>query len=296
MSALFRPYCGRAFGSFGSRMFSGRRPSCASAAAVRPVSGQSFGFGVGVGVGGAVGTAVAVAVATATSLGLGEPTATGVPPPPQAPAMAEQTSRRTVAFRASFGVIGPSSLPARGVWNRLRVPVVWVLMRPLAVALVIVVMAACSPSASGTPTALSASPAATGGTDCSFTKPRNATPPPLPVTRTDGNALYARTGVPLFVHFNETLAVRLPQDGTFLVGPGDNGVKLGWIRLKDGPLAVSAQRLDAPGTVEVDLADNYGTSGLQVTGIRFHFTGCYSVTGSVAGAAPLTFVTRVVLQ
>ena len=56
------------------------------------------------------------------------------------------------------------------------------------------------------------------------------------------------------------------------------------------------QRLDAPGTVEVDLADNYGTSGLQVTGIRFHFTGCYSVTGSVAGAAPLTFVTRVVLQ
>ena len=69
-----------------------------------------------------------------------------------------------------------------------------------------------------------------------------------------------------------------------------------WIRLKPGALAVSAQRLDAAGTVPVDLADNYGNSGLQVTWIRFHFTGCYLVTGSVAGAAPLTFVTRVVIQ
>jgi len=86
------------------------------------------------------------------------------------------------------------------------------------------------------------------------------------------------------------------MDGTFLVGPSDDGVKLGWIRLKDGPLAVSAQRLDEPGTVKVDMADNYGNSGLQVTGIRFHHSGCYSVTGSVAGAAPLTFVARVVIE
>ena len=132
--------------------------------------------------------------------------------------------------------------------------------------------------------------------DCSFTKPGNVTPPPLPVTRSDQNGAFTRTGVPLFVHFNETLAVRLPMDGTLLVGPSDDGVKLGWIRLTPGALAVSAQRLDAAGTVKVDLADNYGTSGLQVTGIRFHFTGCYSVTGSIAGAAPLTFVTRVVIQ
>ena len=102
-----------------------------------------------------------------------------------------------------------------------------------------------------------------------------------------------RSGVPLFVHFNEALAVRLPTDGTLVIGPGDNGVKYGWLRLKDGPLAVSAQRLDAPGTVQVDLADNYGNSGLQVTGIRFRAPGCYSVTGSVGGRAPLTFITRV---
>jgi hypothetical protein len=169
-------------------------------------------------------------------------------------------------------------------------------MRSLTVVLVILITAACGPSASGTPTAASASPTASLAADCSFTKPRNATPPPLPVTRSDQNEAFTTTGVPLFVHFNDTLAIRLPMDGTLFVGPSDDGVKLGWIRLKDGPLAVSAQRLDAPGTVKVDLADNYGNSGLQITGIRFHFTGCYSVTGSVAGAAPLTFVTRVVIQ
>ena len=169
-------------------------------------------------------------------------------------------------------------------------------MRSLAAVLVILVTAVCVPSASGTPTAASAGPAASVATDCSFTKPANVTPPPLPVTRSDQNETFTRTGVSLFVHFNDTLAVRLPMDGTLLVGPSDDGVKLGWIRLKPGALAVSAQRLDAAGTVHVDLADNYGNSGLQVTGIRFHFTGCYSVTGSVAGAAPLTFVTRVVIQ
>ena len=169
-------------------------------------------------------------------------------------------------------------------------------MRSLAVVLIILITAACGPSASGTPTAPSARPVASQAADCSFTKPRNVTPPPLPVTRGDQNESFTTTGVPLFVHFNDTLAIRLPMDGTLLVGPSDDGVKLGWIRLKDGALAISAERLDAPGTVKVDLADNYGNSGLQVTGIRFHFTGCYSVTGSVAGAAPLTFVTRVVIQ
>jgi hypothetical protein len=169
-------------------------------------------------------------------------------------------------------------------------------MRSLAVVLLIVVTAACGRAASGTPTAASASPTAALAQDCSFTKPRNATPPPLPAARTDQNETFTRTGVPLFVHFNDTLAVRLPMDGTFLVGPSDDGVKLGWIRLKDGPLAVSAQRLDEPGTVKVDMADNYGNSGLQVTGIRFHHSGCYSVTDSVAGAAPLTFVARVVIE
>ena len=173
---------------------------------------------------------------------------------------------------------------------------VWLLMRSLAVVLTILVTAACGPSASGTPTAPSASAAAAPAQDCSFTKPGTATPPALSVVRADHNDEFTTAGVPLFVHFNDSLAIRLPADGRLLVGPADDGVKLGWIPLKDGPLAVSAQRLDAPGTVKVDLADNYGNSGLQVTGIRFHFTGCYSVTGTVAGAAPLTFVTRVVIQ
>ena len=156
-------------------------------------------------------------------------------------------------------------------------------MRPLGFVLLLLITSACAPSASSTPTPF----------DCAFTKPRNVTPPPLPASRDDGNDFFARSGVALFVHFNETLAVRLPDDGTLLVGPGGDGVKLGWIRLKDGPLTVSAKRLDVPGIVRVDMADNYGNSGLQITGIRFPGAGCYSVTGAVAGGAPLTFVTRV---
>ena len=166
-------------------------------------------------------------------------------------------------------------------------------MRSAALVLIVLVTVACGSSASGTPAAASASSIPTGVFDCPFTKPRNATPPPLPATRADQNEAFTATGIPLFVHFNESLAVRLPMNGTLLVGPDGEGVKLGWIRLKDGPLAVSAQRLDVPGTVRVDMADNYGNSGLQITGIRFPAAGCYSVTGSVAGGAPLTFVTRV---
>src|SRR5438552_8899246 len=131
-------------------------------------------------------------------------------------------------------------------------------MRSLALGLVFSVIVACGSSASGTPTAPSASPIPARGFDCSFTKPRNVSPPVLPVTRADNNGSFVRAGVPLFVHYNETLAVRLPQDGTMLIGPGGDGEKLGWIRLTNGPLAVSAQRLDAPGTVRVDMADNYG--------------------------------------
>lgn len=169
-------------------------------------------------------------------------------------------------------------------------------MRAFAFVMVVVVMAACGSAAIGTPTptAATASPPTSG--DCSWTKPRNATPPPLPVTRTDQNEAFTRSGVPLFMHFNDSLAVRLPTDGTFVIGPGEDGVKLGWIRLKDGPLTASAQRLDVPETVRVDIADNYGPSGLQITGVRFRAAGCYSVTASVAGGTPLTFVARVALR
>lgn len=163
-----------------------------------------------------------------------------------------------------------------------------------ALGLAVLVITACGAPASGAPTAPSAVAVAapSGAFDCSWTKPRNVTPPPLPVARSDQNESVVQNGTPLFVHFNETLAVRLPLDGTMLIGRGGDGVKLGWIRLKDGALTVTARRLDVPGAVQVDMADNYGNSGLQVTGIRFLAAGCYEVTGSVAGGSPLTFVTR----
>src|SRR5258708_4777560 len=102
MSALFRPYCGRAFGSFGIRTLSGRRPIWASAAAGRPVSGQTFGFGVGVGVGGTVGDAARAC--TTTGVALGEPPATGVAPPAHEPATTAQMNRTTIVCRATITV------------------------------------------------------------------------------------------------------------------------------------------------------------------------------------------------
>lgn len=159
-------------------------------------------------------------------------------------------------------------------------------MRPFSVLALALSIIACGSGASGAPSA------SAGAANCAWTKPGNVTPR-LPVTRADQNESVTRDGVALFAHFNETLAVRLPADGTMLIGPGGDGAKLGWIRIRDGVLAVTAKRLDVPGTVRVDHADNYGNSGLQVTGIRFPGAGCYEVTGSVAGGPPLTFVTRV---
>ena len=168
-------------------------------------------------------------------------------------------------------------------------------MRSLVGLVCAVLVIGCGSAASGGPAAptVVVTASASRGVECSWTKPRNAAPPPLPDTRDDGNALFVTRGTALFVHWNETLALRLPADGTLLVGPGGDGVKLGWIRLKAGALAVTAKRLDLPGPVRVDLADNYGNSGLQITGIRFPGAGCYEVTGSVAGGPPLTFVTRI---
>lgn len=164
-------------------------------------------------------------------------------------------------------------------------------MRLLGPLFAVLIIAGC-----GSPAVLV--PAASGNTvgafDCNVTKPRAVAPPTLPATRADQNEAFVATGTPLFVHSNDALAVRLPLDGRFQISGGDDGVKLGWIRLKDGALTATAKRLDVPGPVRVDLADNYGLSGLQVTGIRFREPGCYEVTGAVAGNAPLTFVARVV--
>src|SRR5258708_17998342 len=100
MSALFSANCGRAFGSFGMRTFSGRRPSDASAGAGMPVSGQNFGFGVGVGVGGGV----AVAAFVGTGVAVGDSTATGAPPPPHAAAMTAIVRRRVVTRSGFVGI------------------------------------------------------------------------------------------------------------------------------------------------------------------------------------------------
>ena len=157
--------------------------------------------------------------------------------------------------------------------------------------LFVVLLTACGATARGAP---SATASATGAFDCAGTKPPNPAPPSLAVGRPDQNEAFT-TG-PLFVHRNDSLAVRLPVDGRMFIDAGRDGVKLGWVRLKTGALSSTSRRLDQPGTVEVDLADNYGESGLQVTGIRFRAPGCYEVTARVANGPPLTFITRVELR
>ena len=86
-------------------------------------------------------------------------------------------------------------------------------MRALVGLVLAVFVIACGSGASGAPAAF----------DCSWTKPRNVTPPPLPVTLSDQNESVTRNGTPLLVHFNETLAVRLPMDGTTA-----SAIRRGW--------------------------------------------------------------------
>jgi hypothetical protein len=147
---------------------------------------------------------------------------------------------------------------------------------------------AASVSSSGSP---SARP--TVAPSCDPTLPNGDTPPgEKPSRRYHGNgqiwtALWPRGTVvfvpagPGEIRADGSLAMKFP----FWRGPGVNGdLRIGGVGL-DG----------APGEVRGEAPEGYGAEGFQAAAIVFPGPGCWQVTAR-AGAAQLTFVTRVVLR
>ncbi|HEV8636801.1 MAG TPA: hypothetical protein VG370_21490 [Chloroflexota bacterium] len=104
-------------------------------------------------------------------------------------------------------------------------------------------------------------------------------------------------------HGNGQLWTALWTEGTVVFrsgGPGSTepdgalGMKWPWWRGVAGRLSIEGRRLDGPAPpLRAQIPDGYGESGFQATGLIFPAEGCWEVNGR-AGAASLTFVTRVV--
>jgi hypothetical protein len=169
-------------------------------------------------------------------------------------------------------------------------------MRSLAPLLVVLVMATCGPSASGTPR--TTSPA---GAPCPVTTPPPAALTPPPTAGTGPNpSLQFRSGPNAFLYGNDALIVLLPNDG-ILRGSDparglSGGVKFAWWRIARGDLFIATRRLDATTAPQAaDVPSGYGDVGFQVSGLNFPETGCWQVSGTVGGKT-LTFVVNVAPQ
>jgi hypothetical protein len=104
---------------------------------------------------------------------------------------------------------------------------------------------------------------------------------------------------------NGALWTGLWPEGTVVFGPSFPGsinedgsleMKFWWWRAIPGEqLTVEGRRLDAEAApLSASIPDGYERSQFQATGLIFPTPGCWEVTGT-AGAASLTFVTRVIL-
>lgn len=105
------------------------------------------------------------------------------------------------------------------------------------------------------------------------------------------------------VYGNDSLAAVLPVNGTFVFKPGGPGfvdadgalgIKVGWGARKRGTLLIKGRRLDgeaAPARAYIPHSyDNY-VGGMSMY-LVFPTTGCWEITGTLAGAS-LTFVVDV---
>jgi hypothetical protein len=85
----------------------------------------------------------------------------------------------------------------------------------------------------------------------------------------------------------------ISADPRFVESDGSIGWKLGWWRIVSGTLMISGRRLDAPAPpLRASVPDGYGPQGFQASGVYFSTEGCWEVTGTV-GTSELTFVTFV---
>jgi hypothetical protein len=132
-------------------------------------------------------------------------------------------------------------------------------------------------------------------TDAFLARAREAAKPPLracAVTYPEGG-----------VYGNDSLAVVLPENGTFVFRPGGPGfvdadgalgIKVGWEFRKRGTLVVKGRRLDGvaePARAYIPLTYNDSIGGMSLF-LVFPTPGCWEITGSLAGA-DLTFIVEV---
>ena len=174
----------------------------------------------------------------------------------------------------------------------------------IALLLVGVISAACSPATPSLRPSAGPTIAATSGptsrestltladaSDCPVTKPGQA---PAQI----GDQLFGSSSA----FGNEDLWVGgLSGDGVILAdsrfAQADGSIewKFGWWRIASGSLAISGRRLDAPAPpLHASVPSGYGLSGFQASGVSFPTGGCWEVTGSVGDSAVafVTFVLR----
>jgi hypothetical protein len=166
-------------------------------------------------------------------------------------------------------------------------------MRPLALLLVVLVLAGCGPSASGAPRASSLTSA-----PCPVTTPPPVALAPPPTAGAGPNpSLQFRAGADSFLYGNDALIVLLPNDGTLRASDParglSGGVKFPWWRKAHGDLVIATRRLDGTTVAQpADVPSGYGDIGFQVSGLNFAEIGCWQVSGTVGGTT-LTFVMNV---
>jgi hypothetical protein len=126
-------------------------------------------------------------------------------------------------------------------------------------------------------------PLTSAAASCPVTPPNGSTPPGQPASpnRLGNGALWVDL-------WSDTTTVAAPQ------ADGSIGMKFGWWRGVPGKLTIEGRRVDAPSTpLRAQIRDGYGDIGFQASGVTFPAEGCWEITAK-AGAANLTFVTRVV--
>jgi hypothetical protein len=147
-------------------------------------------------------------------------------------------------------------------------------------------------------TAPTTAPPSTVAGACPVTTPPAiaVTPPPAAGTGPNPNLTF-RAGSGSFLYGNNAIIVTLPNDGAIHASDPSRGlsggVKFPWWRNARGDLVIETRRLDATTVpLPADVPTGYGDTGFQASGLNFAATGCWQVSGTVAGQT-LSFVVNV---
>lgn len=114
------------------------------------------------------------------------------------------------------------------------------------------------------------------------------TQPPDPALIPPPSVASTRLTAAEFWYGNDALWLGLPMSGVMW------SRKVMWWRTATGQLTIEGKRLDGPAPpLSATISSGYGDTGFQASGLNFPTTGCWEVTGQVAGKE-LHFVVTVV--